>query len=59
MLKEILFTVYAALIPAVPLWGIKHFKKTDKPAKRDVCRILFVLQSFVSLGCILTRLGYV
>ncbi len=54
-----MFVIYTALIPAVPLWGARHFKKQDKPVKRDVCRLLFVLQSALSLGCILSRLGYI
>jgi|GEM_PF-1525559 len=59
MLKDILFVLYTAMIPLVPLWGADHYKKCSRPNKRLVCLALFGMQTLLSLGCILTYFGVI
>lgn len=57
MLKTILFAVYAAAIPAVPLYGTIHFKKEKEKNKRLACWCLFAVQSLISLTSIISYIG--
>lgn len=59
MLKEILFTVYAALIPAVPLWGAHYYSKNDNTGRKTLCYILFALQVLLSAGSIMKFLDVI
>ncbi len=54
MLMKILFFIYATLIPLVPLWGAEYYRTKEAPGKRNVCLGLFVLQTLISAGSILT-----
>ena len=59
MIKELLFAVYAALIPAVPLWGAHHFGKDGDARKRKICFVLFAVQAAISAASIIKYIGTV
>ena len=45
---DVLFVLYAGLIPAVPLIGIKIFKRRKETSRRNVCIFLFIMQIIIS-----------
>ncbi|MCR5808378.1 MAG: hypothetical protein K6G56_02325 [Clostridiales bacterium] len=57
MLIKILFVIYAALIPLVPLWGARYYSKKEDASKKTICYVLFAVQIMLSFGSILTYLG--
>ena len=59
MMKDLLFVVYTVLIPAIPLWGAGHYKRSKDKKRRTMCFVLFGVQTLISLGCILAWFGYV
>ncbi|OQB25256.1 MAG: hypothetical protein BWY11_00586 [Firmicutes bacterium ADurb.Bin182] len=50
------FIIYASMIPLVPLFGAGIFKKRKDNVKKNVCIGLFVLQTLLSIGYIITWL---
>ena len=54
MLKTILFIIYTALIPLVPLYGARHFKRKKDEIRQIVCWGLFVIQCLISTAAIYT-----
>ena len=59
MLIEILFFIYAAAIPLVPLYGVSHYKKSGDPKRKAACAALFALQLALSALSIIKRFGIV
>ncbi|MBO4384133.1 MAG: hypothetical protein J5854_01770 [Clostridia bacterium] len=57
MLKTLLFVVYTALIPAVPLYGVFHYSGVGDGLRKTVCWGLFAVQCLISLGAIVGWLG--
>ena len=57
MLKTTAFIIYSAAIPLVPLYGTVYYRDKNK-IKRLCCWGLFAVQSLISLGSILSWLGY-
>ena len=57
MIRDIAFVLYVSAIPIVPLCGYDHFRKKDSASKALVCIMLFVMQTLLSLGCILSYFG--
>lgn len=55
-MEDVFFVLYAAMIPAVPLYGAKHYKKNKNEVKRLVCWGLFAVQTLISAACIFIRL---
>ena len=56
MIERLLFVAYAAVIPLVPLIGVKAYKKSGDEIKRSVCWGLFALQTLISIGSIIEYL---
>ena len=56
-MKTILFVAYAALIPAVPLYGTIVYRDEKHTIKRLVCWGLFAVQSLISIASIIGYLG--
>ncbi len=56
MLIKVLFVIYAAMIPLVPLYGAELYKKQDNRRKRNVCWVVFAVQTLISLGSIISYL---
>jgi hypothetical protein len=50
------FIIYAGMIPLVPLFGVRIFKKRNDNVKKNVCIGLFVLQTLLSIGYIIAWL---
>ena len=53
MFKDIMFFIYTAMIPLVPLYGVGYYTKRPSGTKRAVCVLLFVMQIFISCGSII------
>ncbi|MBO4848406.1 MAG: hypothetical protein J5586_04555 [Clostridia bacterium] len=54
MLKTVLFVLYALMIPLVPLWGVRHYRRNKNGSKEIVCWVLFAVQTLVSVGSIIS-----
>ena len=57
MLMKILFAIYAAAIPLVPLYGAEEYKRRGAARKKNVCLLLFGVQTLISVGSIISYLG--
>lgn len=57
MIKDILFTVYALLIPAVPLWGVEKYRRDANGRRMRICFGIFAAQLFVSVLAVLKYAG--
>jgi hypothetical protein len=50
------FIIYAGMIPVVPLFGVRIFKKRNDKVKKNICIGLFLLQTLLSIGYIVAWL---
>ena len=57
MLKTILFIIYTASIPIVPLIGAEYYKRNNNVLKKLCCWGIFAVQSLISAGCIISYLS--
>ena len=57
MIKTILFVIYAMLIPAVPLYGVRFYKKHHDFTKLVCCWMLFGIQALISIGSIISYIN--
>ena len=57
MFKTVIFIIYCAVIPIVPLYGVEYYRRNDNELKKLCCWGLFVLQSIISIGSIIGWLG--
>lgn len=58
-MTDVLFVLYSAAIPLVPLWGINYYRKNKNTTKKICCWILFLMQILISFGSIISYLGIV
>ena len=54
---EVLFVIWAGIIPLVPLIGVQLFKQRCDKRKAAVCRLLFFGQAILSLTYIAVYFG--
>ena len=57
MFKTVMFIIYSAAIPIVPLIGAEYYKQRNNRLKKLCCLGLFAVQSLISLGCIVSYLS--
>lgn len=56
---EVLFVIWAGIIPLVPLIGVQLFKQRCDKRKAAVCRLLFFGQAILSLTYIAVYFGII
>lgn len=56
---EVLFVIWAGIIPLVPLIGVQLFKQRCDKGKAAVCRLLFFGQAILSLAYIAVYFGII
>ncbi len=56
---EVLFVIWAGIIPLVPLIGVQLFKQRCDKGKAAVCRLLFFGQAILSLTYIAVYFGII
>lgn len=56
---EVLFVIWAGIIPLVPLIGVQLFKQRCDKRKAAVCRLLFFGQTILSLTYIAVYFGII